>query len=102
MILFHLLLALAPQEQVVTQERPQLLLFYSPACPHSRNVLEYLTRIKKTVPICNVMESKKNKDALMEQGGIAQVPCLMIDKRPLYDDQEIITWLSTHQDLLNN
>ena len=89
----------AEQALVQNQERPKLVLYYSPTCPHSIRVLNYLKAINKTVPMKNVYASQEVKDELSRQGGKLQVPCLFINGNPLYDDEVIIQWLADNKDL---
>lgn len=77
-------------------------LFYMPTCPHSMRVLGYLDKIHKTVPMVNVKDNPQGKEDLRRQGGLMQVPCLIIDNKPLYNDEEIIKWLSQHEDQLDD
>ncbi len=74
-----------------------LLLIYSTGCPHSVKVLHYLDEIGRTVPMKDVYGDPEAKSILREEGGLMQVPCLLIDHRPLYDDTDIIAWLSQHK-----
>lgn len=79
-----------------------LVLYYSPYCPYSRKVLNYLDQTHKTIPMKNVYEDPKYKEELREQGGKMLVPCLIINGKPLYNADAIIQWLSEHQDLLSD
>ena len=36
------------------------------------------------------------RDALIEIGGKGQVPCLVIDGKPLYESADIVRWLEEH------
>jgi glutaredoxin 3 len=85
-----------------TQERPMLVLYYSPNCPYSTKVLRYLSSIHKTVPMKNVLLDPSSKAELLKQGGKSQVPCLMINGQALYESDEIIRWLSTHKEFLSS
>ena len=87
--------------QQTVQEKPVLLLFYSSRCPYSQSVLSYLQRIHKQVPMKNVVNNPSAKEELKKLGGEMLVPCLLIDGQPLYNSDEIIRWLSKHQDLLD-
>jgi glutaredoxin len=89
----------AEQTLVHTQTRPVLMLYYSPSCPHSQRVINYLQSINKYIPMKNVYASAEVKEELLKLGGRAQVPCLLIDGRPLYNDDQIIQWLSDNKDL---
>jgi glutaredoxin 3 len=85
----------------VAQEKPTLNLFYTTYCPYSRKVLNYLNQIHKKVPMTNVENNPQAKEYLRTYGGKMQVPCLFINGQPLYESDEIIQWLSQHQDLLD-
>ncbi|MBS0615546.1 MAG: glutaredoxin [Verrucomicrobia bacterium] len=74
-----------------------LLLIYSSECPHSVKVLHYLNEIGKTVPMKDVYRDPDAKQILKMEGGQMIVPCLLINHQPIYDCDDIITWLSQHQ-----
>jgi glutaredoxin len=78
----------------------ELQLFYTPWCPYSQKVLNYLKQIHKTVPMRNIQNDPAGKELLKSKGGNAQVPCLFIDGKPLYESDAIIQWLSKHKDSL--
>lgn len=86
---------------VVQQEKPTLNLYYSSHCPYSKKVLNYLYVIHKKVPTTDVQNNPEAKEYLKTHGGLMQVPCLFIDGKPLYESDDIIQWLSEHQDLLD-
>jgi len=99
-LLLFLLLAwgyIAGQEP---KPAPALMLYYSRHCPYSYKVLSYLDKIGKSVPMKDVSKDRSAKEELLEIGGKPQVPCLVIDGRPLYESDAIIDWLSTHQNIL--
>jgi glutaredoxin len=83
------------------EEKPTLVLYYTDYCPYSHKVLRYLQRIHKTVPMKNVGASAADKKELQAVGGKLQVPCLAIDGKALYESDDIIQWLSEHQDCLD-
>ena len=94
-------LSTSSMQSVVQQERPVLVLYYSPACPYSQKVLKYLQQIHRTVPMKSVVNNPDAKKELKEYGGKMQVPCLLIDGKPLYESNSIIQWLSQHQESLD-
>ena len=98
----HLPAQIEPSETSETQSQPNLLLYYSPYCPYSHTVLTYLKSIHKKVPLRNVLEDKNAKDDLLKFGGKAQVPCLIIDGKAMYEAEAIVQWLSEHQSVLEN
>ncbi len=89
-----------PLMNAASQQQFQLLLYYSPHCPYSQRVLNYLQSIHKKVPMRNVVADGSAKSDLKSIGGKSQVPCLMIDGRAMYESADIIQWLSQHQDAL--
>jgi glutaredoxin 3 len=91
----------APKEQTIAREKPKLLLYYLPWCPYSQRVLNYLKQIHKTVPSRNLQNDPKGKEELKKIGGKMQVPCLIIDGKPLYESEAIVTWLSNHKQFLD-
>ncbi len=80
---------------------PTVVLYYTPQCRYSQEVLQYLNQVHKTVPMVNVENNAQGKEELRKAGGAMRVPCLVIDGEPLYDSDAIIRWLSIHQDELD-
>lgn len=77
-----------------------LVLYYSPNCPDSHTVLDFLKQIKKEIPLKNVENDAKAKEELLHLGGKDQTPCLFIDGKPLYESADIIDWLDQKKDSL--
>lgn len=88
--------------ETATAQCSDLQLYYSPYCYYSQKVLNYLKGIHKTVPLKDVMHDAGAKTELLRQGGKPQVPCLFIDGYPLYESDNIITWLSEHKECLED
>ena len=91
----------SPAPSQLAQDKIELMLFYSPWCPYSQKVLNYLTKIHKSVPMRNIQNDPAGKEILKNQGGKGQVPCLFIDGKALYESDDIIQWLSEHKDALS-
>lgn len=72
----------------------ELTLFYKPTCPYCQKVLRFLEKDNIPVPKKNISEDAKVRQELLAAGGRSQVPCLMIDGKPLYESDDIIRWLS--------
>ncbi|GEM_PF-1501740 len=83
-------------------EKHDLLLYYTTYCPFSQKVLKYLKKVHKQLPMKNLADDPFAKEELKKIGGKMQVPCLVIDGKALYEANEIILWLSKHQDELGN
>lgn len=71
-----------------------LVLFYSPYCPHSRQVLDYIKQTHRDDIILKNVYEGNNKEELRKTGGKMQVPCLVIDGKPLYHNEVITEWLA--------
>ncbi len=80
--------------------KQELILYYASYCPYSQKVLSYLTQIGKTLPMRSLEAHPEAREELKTLGGKAQVPCLVIDGKPLYQSDDIIAWISEHQDQL--
>jgi glutaredoxin len=88
-------------KQATLKEKPQLLLYYTPWCPYSKKVLDYLAQIKKTLPMKNLQNDPRGKEELKKMGGKSQVPCLVINGKAMYESADIIRWLSQNQAFLD-
>lgn len=92
----HTLRPIANQ-QAISRENPHLLLYYLPWCPYSQKVLDYLKQIHRTLPMKNLQQDNKGKEELRKIGGKAQVPCLIINGKAMYESAAIIQWLSQNK-----
>ncbi len=72
---------------------PELTLYYFPSCPYCRLVLDCLDRLDLEIPMRDIQSEPGARDDLVEIGGKSQVPCLVIDGKPLYESNDIIRWL---------
>ena len=74
-----------------------LQLYYKPTCPFCINVLNYIKENRISgVDLANVGTDPALREELARIGGKAQVPCLMINGKPLYESGDIIRWLDAH------
>lgn len=71
-----------------------LVLFYKPSCPYCKKVLTAINTADKGIQLKNIQSDKQATHELLRIGGKRQVPCLLIDGKPLYESQAIIEWLS--------
>ena len=72
-----------------------LELYYSPYCPYCIKVLNALKDMAVRVTLKNINEDKEAAKTLVEVGGKRQVPCLFINGSPLYESDDIISFLRT-------
>ncbi len=73
----------------------QLDLYFHHKCAFSRNVLGAIKnmRLDKEVNLHDVLSDSKDMDALMELAGKKQVPCLVVDGKPMHESKDINRFL---------
>ena len=74
-----------------------IALYYKPSCPHSKRVLAYLKSQNITIPLKDVTRDAQAKEELKIIGGYLIVPCLIVNGKPIYNDSDIIEWLSQNR-----
>ncbi|AEB07886.1 glutaredoxin [Coriobacterium glomerans PW2] len=72
-----------------------LELYYMPTCPFCRRVLNYMEVHNIDIPRHDITSEPTARTTLEEQGGKMQVPCLFINGKPLFESDDIITFLET-------
>lgn len=75
---------------------PELTLYHFPSCPFCKVVKDCLDRLNLEIPMRDLQSDPGARDALIEIGGKGQVPCLVIDGKPLYESADIVCWLEEH------
>lgn len=75
---------------------PELTLYYFPSCPYCRLVLDCLGRLDLEIPMRDIRSERGARADLLEIGGKGQVPCLVIDGKPLYESGDIVRWLEAN------
>ena len=83
------------------QQAYQVTLYYSPQCPYCQKVLSYMRQEGIQIPMKNVKTDRKAKEELQQIGGHLVVPCLIVNGTAIYDANDIIDWLSAHQEDLS-
>ena len=84
------------QGRKVNMEKPKLLLYTRSTCPYCKKVTAYLASVNKTVPSVDIGKDPEAAKTLVKIGGKKQVPCLVINGKPLYESNEIIKWLKNN------
>ena len=79
----------------------KITLYYSPTCPYSKKVLETLDEMNASVTMKDVTLDPQAKEDLRKKGGKMYVPCLIIDGKPIYNDEPIIEWLHENKECLD-
>jgi len=99
--LFFNTISMAQTQAHEKQQTYQITLYYSPQCPYSQKVLSYLKKSGIQIPMKNVKIDSTARDELQQIGGHLIVPCLVVDGQPIYNADDIIDWLSDHQEDLS-
>jgi glutathione S-transferase len=71
----------------------ELALYYSPTCPYSLKVLRFMEKSGIVIDLKSTMEPE-NLKTLLDVGKKNQVPCLFIGGKPLYESDDIISYLA--------
>ncbi|MDO5718903.1 MAG: glutaredoxin [Tissierellia bacterium] len=71
---------------------PKLELYYKPTCPYCMKVMRFMDKNDIEIPMINIDEDKAGKENLEKVGGSAQVPCLFLDDKPMYESSDIIAY----------
>lgn len=69
-----------------------LSLYIKETCPFCKKVMVYLNKFNLDIPTVDV-NVEENAQKLIEIGGKKQVPCLVIDGKPLYESDDIIAYI---------
>lgn len=80
-----------------------LELYYFPACPFCVRVLKVIESlgIGEQIELKNIMQDDSARTFLLEQTGRQTVPCLFIDGEPMFESEDIVSWLSKNQSSLS-
>lgn len=70
----------------------QLTLYIHPRCPFCIKVQNFMEKNSIFLKTKDIREDRFLQE-LKQKGGKKQVPCLMIENRPLYESDEIIAYL---------
>lgn len=73
-----------------------LELYIMPGCPYCHKVLAFMERHDITLPLHDITANPDDRATLARVGGKVQVPCLFVDGAPLYESDDIITYLESH------
>lgn len=77
-------------------EKHDLMLYVMDGCPFCAKVEDFLAENRIKVPERSISTDKDAERTLVEVGGKHQVPCLLIDGKALYESDDIIAWLQSH------
>ena len=72
----------------------KLKLYTSNNCPFCVRVKNFIQENNiEGIEYANISESKEERDFLMLNGGMMQVPCLFVHDEPMYESADIINYL---------
>jgi glutaredoxin len=83
------------QKQDSTAKPASLELYFFPDCPYCRKVLGAIDDlgIKEKILFRDSRNDAREKEALVELTGKTQVPCLVIDGKPMHESEDIKEYL---------
>jgi len=76
----------------------ELKLYMFETCPYCRKVINEIEKEGRTdVEFHDIRKNEDDRQTLISVGGKEQVPCLFVDGKPLYESDDIISWLKEHK-----
>ncbi|OED36171.1 glutaredoxin [PVC group bacterium (ex Bugula neritina AB1)] len=76
----------------------QPVLYTLEECRFCHKVLDYLKEKNISVTVKDINKDQESREHLMAIGGKTQVPCLILDDKPLYESLDIIDWFEKNWD----
>ncbi len=73
----------------------ELVLYKSDSCFFCHRVFGKMAELGMEIPCRDVWSDPDARGELMDKGGSAQVPCLLINGIPLYESADIMEFLET-------
>lgn len=70
-----------------------LILYHFQSCPYCAKVRAAVDELGVGLEMRDTRENGKYRDKLVELTGKAQVPCLVIDGKPMHESDDIVDWL---------
>jgi glutaredoxin len=73
----------------------KLELYHFESCPYCGKVRRYIEEngLKSKIEYHDILKDKSAHDRLMKLNDDEQVPCLVVDGKPILESDDIITWL---------
>lgn len=76
----------------------KLELYHKPTCPFCQKVFRHIEENNVDgIILKDKTANPEFEQELIAVGGKAQVPCLFIDGKPLYESNDIIEWLKENK-----
>lgn len=73
-----------------------LVLYHFEACPYCAKVRNLISELGIDLEMKDTRENKLFMDELIELNGKTQVPCLVIDGKPMLESEVIVDYLREH------
>ncbi len=73
-----------------------LVLFYFPGCPYCRKVLDTIDALEIEVELKDILKNSAFHSELVKLSGDDQVPCLVVDGRPMLESDDIVRFLKSN------
>ncbi len=73
-----------------------LTLYQYAACPYCQRVLRALPRLGVDVELKDTRNEPSARRELLDLTGRTQVPCLVIDGKPMFESADILAWLEAY------
>ncbi len=80
-----------------------LELYHKETCPFSAKVRDYIAEhgLKSKIAYHDVSQEPESLEALMDMNDDEQVPCLVVDGKPMLESDDIIRWLESNEKQLH-
>ena len=79
----------------------KLTLYHMSTCMFCVKVRNFMQENSIEIEMKDIGQDSESYDELMDIGGKTQVPCLVIDSKPLYESLDIIDWLQNNKVVSN-
>jgi len=70
-----------------------MVLYFKPDCTYCVRTIYFIEKNGIEMELRNIYEGD-NQLQLMSVAGSGQVPCLIVDGEPIFDDEEIVAYLA--------
>ena len=74
----------------------EYLLYVMTGCPYCMKVERFMAEKGIELPTANISIDPAARAELERVGGKVQVPCLLIDGKPLYESDDIVAYLENN------
>lgn len=72
-----------------------MTLYYKPECPYCRKVLDFIDKNGIELNLRTANNPDEHRKLMEIEGGKTQVPCLVVDGKPMLESDDIIAFLKS-------